>query len=84
MKFLKEIPPEEKLDRQHRECAQSLVVAEKAQSHKESTINGVLSDSEGEENGSKSKLLPHTEHVQVTAMRGLRWRFVDGDHETKY
>ena len=38
VKFLKEIPPEEKLDRQHRECAQSLVVAEKAQSHKESTI----------------------------------------------
>ena len=81
MKFLKEIPPEEKLDRQHRECAQSLVAAEKAQSHKESTINEVLS---GEENGSESKLLPHTEHVQVTAMRGLRWRFVDGDHETKY
>ena len=46
--------------------------------------NEVLSDSEGEENGSESKLLPHTEHVQVMAMRGLRWRFVDGDHETKY
>ena len=46
--------------------------------------NEVLSDSEGEENGSESKLLAHTEHVQVMAMRGLRWRFVDGDHETKY
>ena len=82
MKFLKEIPPEEKLDRQHRECAQSFVVAEKAQSHKESTITKFSLS--GEENGSESKLLPHTEHVQVMAMRGLRWRFVDGDHETKY
>ena len=81
MKFLKEIPPEEKLDRQHRECAQSLVVAEKSTKSQRINNNEVLS---GEENGSESKLLPHTEHVQVMAMRGLRWRFVDGDHETKY